>query len=424
MHTTHRYFLGCLTAAILLHISPLQAQERLTLSKETAVALALQNNMSLAAARITVEQAEARRTQAGRLSNPELKIDYANDRTFNNEGEYRLGIGFEQKFPVTKRLSLLKQIADIEIELAQSEIQNHERYLRREVETNVLIIAQTTEQIELRESQILILQQLAEFVESRVRIGEASNFEVNQIKLELFSVHEEIHELENDRTEEIGHLRHLLGLALDTPLQIDYAYTKPKAAKQLPTVTDSLLREHPAIRQKRLLAQIAGSQTTWAMANRWEDITVGLFLNNNRGVDQPIGRKTDNFLGLTLKVPMPIHNNNQGRIAERRLQQRQFELELEALVLEKRSSAHTLEIKMTNLYKQIDEYEAEVTELVDQNLRDMNDAYESGLISLTELFRTQEQRLKIEIFQLTLLHDYEQSLVDWTATTNLKAQGS
>jgi hypothetical protein len=54
----------------------------------------------------------------------------------------------------------------------------------------------------------------------------------------------------------------------------------------------------------------------------------------------------------------------------------------------------------------------------------MNDAYESGLISLTELFRTQEQRLKIEIFQLTLLHDYEQSLVDWTATTNLKAQGS
>ena len=158
------------------------------------------------------------------------------------------------------------------------------------------------------------------------------------------------------------------------------------------------------------------------MANRWDDITLGLFFSNKRGIDEPIGRKTDNFLGLSVRLPMPIHNNNQGRIAERRIQQRQFELELEALTLEKCNTARTLDLKLANLFKQIDEYEREVTDLVDQNLQDMSAAYQSGLISLNDLFRTQEQRLKIEIFQLTLLHDYEQALVDWRATTDLAIQ--
>ncbi len=410
-------------AAITLLQSPaLLALETLSLSKQGAVALALRNNLSLAAARMTIEQAEARRTQTGRLSNPAFKVDYSSDQAFNNEGEYRLGVGFEQAFPITKRLSLVKEIADIEINLAEAEIQNRERYLRREVETIVLVIAEATQQIEMRESQIVLLQQLAEFVESRGQVGEASQLEANQVKLELFSVHEEIHELENDRAEEKGHLRHLLGLEPDTPLQIEFTYTKPTDLQKFPAVTDASLRENPEIKQKRLLAQIAGSQSTLAMANRWEDITVGLFLANNRGVDEPVGRRTDNFLGLTLKLPMPIHNNNQGRITERRIQQRQFELELEALILEKRSRARTLEVKMANLFKQIDEYESEVTQLVDQNLQDMRRAYESGLRSLNDLFRTQEQRLKIEMFQLTLLHDYEQALVDWRAITDLSIQ--
>lgn len=422
MQRHYHYFISCLAAVLLSQTTALFAQQELSLSKQAAVALALNNNKSLAAARITVEQAEARRSQAGRLTNPALRVDYSSDQVFNNEGESRFGIGFEQAFPITKRLSLLKEIADIEIELAKAEIEDQERHLQQAVETTILIIAETMEEIELREAQTILLQRLSEFVQSRVRAGEASNLEVNQVKLELFSIHEEIHELENDQSDEKGHLRQLMGLEPETPLQIDYSYVKPTAARQFPVVTESSLQNHPELRQKRLLAEIAGSHSSLAMADRWEDLTVGLFFSNNRNIDEPVGRTNDNFLGLTFRLPMPVHNNNQGRITERRLQQRQYQLELEALTLEKRNQARTLEIKMTNLFKQIDEYETEVTQLVEENLQDMSAAYESGLISLTDLFRIQEQRLSIEIFQLTLLHDYEQALVDWRATTHMAIQ--
>ena len=80
--------------------------------------------------------------------------------------------------------------------------------------------------------------------------------------------------------------------------------------------------------------------------------------------------------------------------------------------------------KVGSIYKQVYEYDHGVTQIVEQNLNDMNVAYESGLVSLTDLFRSQEQRLKIEFFQLTMLHDYEQALVDWKAATNQEANRS
>ena len=85
--------------------------EALTVSKEQAVVRALQQNPALNAARTTIDRAEGNRQQAGRWANPELSIDYATDRTFNDEGEYGYSVGFEQRFPVTNRLRLQKSIA-------------------------------------------------------------------------------------------------------------------------------------------------------------------------------------------------------------------------------------------------------------------------------------------------------------------------
>ena len=119
MQLLSRYFLNCFAVVSLLALPSLYSQSvasnALTLTKEDAVSLALRNNKSLQAARTTIDQAMGRHRQSGLLSNPELKIDYVSDKTFNNEGEYTFGIGFEQRFPITKRLSVLKNIAEIEI---------------------------------------------------------------------------------------------------------------------------------------------------------------------------------------------------------------------------------------------------------------------------------------------------------------------
>jgi outer membrane protein TolC len=79
------------------------AAEPITLTKEQAVLRALQHNPALNAARTTIDRAQGVYQQAGRWENPELSIDYATDKTFNDEGEYGVSVGFEQRFPVTNR---------------------------------------------------------------------------------------------------------------------------------------------------------------------------------------------------------------------------------------------------------------------------------------------------------------------------------
>lgn len=407
-----------------MNSSTLFSQQEFSLSRQTAVAMALNNNKSLAAARMTIEQAEARSTQAGRLSNPEFKFDYATDKTFNDEGEYTLGFGFEQKFPVTHRLRHLRNIAQIEIALAEAEITNQERLLTQQVETVILNIAQAEEQIRLRESQIRLNQDFASFVESRVKTGEASNLEVNQVKLELFAVKQQIEQLSIERSEYLSHLKRLLGLEESSKVEVLYEFDIPDTPIELPIITSTSLENHPEYRLKKLLFDIADERTSLELANRWDDIAVGLFFESERSVDKPVGRETDNFFGVSVSIPLPFNNRNEGRARESRAYQQQIELELEAVSLETRSVAQSLKEKVNSLYKQVYEYDHGVTQIVEQNLKDMNVAYESGLVSLTELFRSQEQRLKIEFFQLTMLHDYQQALVDWKAATNQDANHS
>ena len=53
----------------------------------------------------------------------------------------------------------------------------------------------------------------------------------------------------------------------------------------------------------------------------------------------------------------------------------------------------------------------------EDNLAKMNAAYGAGQVSLNELFRSQEQRVKIQSAHLTMVHDYRQALVEWEAAT-------
>ncbi len=391
----------------------------LSFTKAEAVAFALRNNKSLIAARTTIEQAQARHRQSGRRSNPELMVGYTTDQTFSNEGEYTFEIGFEQRFPVTNRLRLLKNLAKIEIELAETEIVNQERLLTQQVETLILNIAQSLEEQRLREAQIRLNQEFASFVESRVKAGEASSIEVNQVKLELFSVTQEIQKLRNQLNEQQSALKQLLGVEVDTEVEILYEFSIPQEPLILPLVTENTLENHPEYQLKKLLFEIADKRTSLALANRWDDLAVGLFFENERILDLPVGRRTDNFFGVSFSIPLPFNNKNSGNLEESLAYRKQVELELEALSLAKRITAKTLKQKVSSLYQQVYEYDTGVTTLVERNLRDMNIAYESGLINLTDLFRSQEQRLRIEFFQLSMLHDYEQALVDWKAATHL-----
>ena len=154
------------------------------------------------------------------------------------------------------------------------------------------------------------------------------------------------------------------------------------------------------------------------MAERWGDIAVEVFFENERSVDEPDGIGTDRFFGIGVSIPLPLNNQYRGAIAEGRAYRRQVEKEMDAVSLNIHNQAEALRKKASALYAQAFNYRQNITLLVDQNLKDMNAAYSSGQISLTELFRSQEQRLKLQSTYLSMIKEFEITLIDWEAATS------
>jgi len=389
----------------------------LSLSKEQAVARALQQNPALNAARTTIDRALGNRQQAGRWANPELSIDYATDQTFSDEGEYGYSVGFEQRFPVTNRLRLQKSIAQDEIELAVAEVANQVRLLTLEVETSVAAATALEAQIELRDERLQLNRKFAAFMESRVQAGEVSSVETNQVQIELYAVEQEKQELSNTLLLELAKLKQLIGANVDAELSLTHQFELPATQPQLASLTQESLMQHPEYRMKALLSGISDKRVSVVNAERWADIAVRVFFDEERSVDDPGGLGTDRFFGVGVSIPLPLLDRKQGAILASRAEQRQFKYELDRVGLEVRSEAHTQATLAVSLYQQARDYDQHLTQLVEKNLAEMKSAYGAGQINLVELFRSQQQGLRVQSAQLTKLHDFEQAIIRWKAAT-------
>ena len=118
-----------------------------SLSVEGAADYALKRNPTLAAARLRIEEARGRLQQSGRLSNPELELDFTRN-TVGPEGS--AGIAFTQRFPLTARLRHEKAVSRAELAAAEAEVRDAERKLAAEVRIAAVKLLALGGQRELR----------------------------------------------------------------------------------------------------------------------------------------------------------------------------------------------------------------------------------------------------------------------------------
>ena len=175
--------------------------------------------------------------------------------------------------------------------------------------------------------------------------------------------------------------------------------------------------QHPEYRMKALLSGISDKRVSVAKAERWADIAVRVFFDEERSVDDPSGLSTDRFFGVGVSIPLPLLDRKQGAILASRAEQRQLKYELDRVGLEVRSEAHTQATLAVSLYQQARDYDRNLTQLVEKNLAEMKSAYGAGQVDLVELFRSQEQGLRVQSAQLTKLHNFEQAMIRWKAAT-------
>lgn len=418
-----RPLFSCLLASSTLFIHTLSfalatpsSEQPLRIDRAEAVQYAWEYNLELAAARLLIEQAEARSLDAGRLENPILGLRSKSDFIDQNEGDHDLRVAFEQRFPVTDRLRREKDIAATEIKLAKAEVAQRELELAIEVARAYVLVAHREAEMGMREAMLEVTSALADFVASRVESAEASKIEVNRLRIARFREEQRIADLELDLERARARLAETMSLEPGRRIELKTPFGSEPIA-EVPALDDDWLADHPAYRIRERLAELADGRFFLARAERWGDVAVELFIESEYEIGASGDSKRENIAGVQMKIPLPIHQQNRGEIEARRIRRHKTALRMEAVEQNLRRKAELQAVKTTHAIKHMRVFTDDVSELLDTNMAGMQRAYALGQIDFDALLLARRELLEIRSQQLELRAEYEAARIDWAAAT-------
>lgn len=381
----------------------------LSFTVDGAADYALKHNATLAAARLRIEEARGRLEQSGRLANPELEFDFTRS-TMGREG--LTGVALMQRFPLTARLRYGKAVSRAELAAAEAEVRDGERKLAAAVRTAAVKLLALEGQRDLRERLLKNSRELSSFLVKRVETGEASIVDASQVELETRQLEIENLQLVTEKVTLVGEMRPLLGLAGDQNVKINGELSSPAGAPAKRSVTS-----RPDILAAEARANAATAAAKQQRASRWEDIGVGAMYTRERIKDEPDPIDTEHMVGFQVSIPLPIWNNNSGRIREAEAAAVRAAKEVDAARLTAGAEAIAARDEMAVQAKLVAELDSAVLPKASQIEEQLRGSYSAGQTALTEVLRARSRRLELERLRLDALRDYHLARVRHVSAT-------
>jgi outer membrane protein, heavy metal efflux system len=354
-----------------------------------------QTHPELKAARLAIDEARGRQLAAGRLSNPEASLDFSHDRRIR---EGTLTLSFEQRFPLTARLRLEKQLSTQLVEAAEMEVKEHERHIIAQARTAAVELLAQQMQMDRTKKQQDAMKQRLEFVSARVAEGELSALDEAQLKLEVQRLALELKRQES----ELGRLRSALRLATGTEIKLTGELPPIGRA----TAGEKAWQQRPDYRLAEIKQSAASTRLELARAKKWQDIGAGIFAGGDRHEDGVNGLEQEALIGFRITLPLPFWDKNEGEIAEKSAGVERSALELKALSAAIRNEVTAAREAMTAARELEAETREKLLPLMEEQLKRLEQAYENAQADLIAVQQAREQRLVIESTLVDAARDY------------------
>jgi len=372
---------------------------------EDAVRYAAEHNPQLRAARLQIQAAEARSHAAGRLENPELELGASTDQWGLNEGEGMWEVALAQKFPVTDRLRREKAVSQADVALAGAELAIQQWKIGGEVRAAMAEAITLRERAELHVRMVELDQKLVDTIEASRKRGEASQLDLSEAQIEMKTHAQEMRKITAEEAEVKGKLKILLGLEPTATLLVRNGIN----LGGIPTVNASAekLAQHPEIQALALKEQRARASLDLAVAQRWQDVAVRLFLERETAEDEPVGLDRNAFVGVGVSIPLPIRTSRARVSAAPKLEVEAAQATTEAEAARIRQEIATAQIEAQAKRDMALQSTGEILTAARQHVADVTKAWETGQVDLVRLQRAQEQALRLEEAAIDARREYQ-----------------
>jgi cobalt-zinc-cadmium efflux system outer membrane protein len=292
---------------------------RITL--DDAIQMALRNNHSLLATRTTVQQSLANEVTANLRPNPTLFTDweylpilggaphgtgllsYLQNST---EGDLGLSYLFERGQKRQHRVQAAKDTTAV----TRSQVVDTERGITFQVAQLFINVQLAESTLELAKQDLDGFQNTVNISESQFRAGGMAENDYLKIKLQSIQFQTDLQQAELARAQALSDLRQQVGYE-SVPAEFDVAgaFEYKPVLLTLPDLQSKALQSRPDLRAAQLSIAAANSAHTLALANGKQDVTVSGNYSHVNGISA---------VTLSVSVPLPIFDRNQGNIAQTR----------------------------------------------------------------------------------------------------------
>jgi len=382
----------------------LRAEQFPTLTADSAVAMAIKGNKELSAARFLVQEAEGRAHGAGKLPNPELETEVAGGQDL----EGRVIAGIMQKFPLTGRLRLERQLSDLDMRMAKLEVREKEWLLTLAVRKAFYELAAAREAVAISSRQAEWADAFTKSVAEGVDTGFRSKLDLQEAMLSASNLHAKADSLRVLEIESSARLNEWLGLPADAVVILSQNLILPKS---VPSPKPAGKRADLELAE--MAVQTGETNISLSKATRWDDVGVGLFVEGERFRDDPTGIEPEALAGVKLTIPLPLWQNGSGRVAEKEAARQRLSTRLDSLRFAVQNQVLSTYRVMSLRFRSASHFGEKILSTANGHLRDCEAAYARGEVDLQAVFRARDRLAEVELSDLEARKSYFLAYSEW-----------
>ena len=399
-----------LDGVFLLMLAPSFGAERMRLTLEQALQIALEHNLEFKAKKEELGIADGRILKANLFlqHNPEFDGDVANRRLNkpeegSNKNLPQGGVSLMQEFEIGGQSRYRRQSAQENLAKVKFEVGDFERALRFRVTEVFLKLLNAESKIKQAERIVELRNRLYEASKKRLSVGDIPEAQVILSEFELNRARSELIGLQREREGLLARLKTELALEDDIPIEIQGELNRMPPSLSLQELLKSAIERRPDLAASEREKRVTEAEELLVRAERIPNIKVGAFYEKD---------DKDNIVGGKISIPLPFFDRKQGELREALARKSIANLNYlnrrQALEREIRAAYN----KFRLAERDISLYPEDSLKRFDENL-DLNQrAYQEGQIDLSDAIVFQNQVIEARQKFIDALTNYNLALAE------------
>lgn len=395
-------------------IPNIYAQEMRILSFDEYINNVKESNIGYLAEKYNVDIADAMVKAARVFPDPELSVSYANNQDWN----LKMGYGIDAELGYTlelggKRRARIK-LAQSEKEMTQALLIDYFRNLKADATIAYLSAIYQKSLLDIQKSTYNKMRDLARADSIRYSLGDITEVDALQSKLEAATMLNEVFSSESDLKDALVRLELLQGfVGRELPDSVSGSLIFTKRDYELSALIETALANRADLQAALKSNELSHNNLKLAKANRAMDLGISIGASHASVVKNEIA-PAPSFTGITagLSIPLRFSNTNKGELKAAQLAVEQSERQYQAVQQEISSQVAQAYYRYVAFSRQVEQYNKGLTDDAASILQKKIFSYSRGETTMLDVLNAKQTYNDVLTNYYTTLYNCAEALVE------------